>query len=43
LIFASAAAANCITKMGAQPSIPKENDVRSFLNKNIPSIKNLKR
>lgn len=43
LIFASAAAANCITKMGAQPSIPKENDVRSFLNKNILSIKNLKK
>jgi ribokinase len=43
LIFASAAAANCITKMGAQPSIPKEDEVRAFLNKNILTIQNLKK
>ena len=42
LIFASAAAANCITKMGAQPSIPNENEVRLFLNKNKFFIQNMK-
>lgn len=42
LVFATAAAANCITKMGAQPSIPKEDEVRAFLNKNIGSVQNLK-
>ena len=42
LIFASAASANCITKMGAQPSIPKEDEVRAFLNRNTLSIQNLK-
>ena len=31
LEFASAAAAICVTKMGAQPSIPTETDVRRFL------------
>jgi len=30
--FATAAAAICVTKMGAQPSIPHEKEVRSFLN-----------
>lgn len=43
LLFASAASAICITKMGAQPSIPKEDEVRAFLNKNIFSIQNLKK
>ena len=28
--FATAAAAICVTRIGAQPSIPKENDIRSF-------------
>ncbi|MDO5977522.1 ribokinase [Flavivirga spongiicola] len=40
LIFASAASAICITKMGAQPSIPKEDEVRAFLSKNKLSIQN---
>lgn len=38
LIFASAASALCVTRMGAQPSIPNEDEVRAFLNKNIRSI-----
>jgi ribokinase len=29
--FATAAAAICVTRIGAQPSIPKESDVRQFL------------
>lgn len=33
LTFASAAAAICVTKMGAQPSIPDEAEVREFLHK----------
>ena len=28
--FATAAAAICVTRIGAQPSIPKENDIRNF-------------
>jgi ribokinase len=28
--FATAAAAICVTRIGAQPSIPKENDIRKF-------------
>jgi ribokinase len=28
--FATAAAALCVTRIGAQPSIPKENDIRNF-------------
>jgi ribokinase len=32
LIFASAASAICVTKMGAQPSIPSEGEVSTFLN-----------
>lgn len=31
LTFASAAAAICVTRMGAQPSIPSETEVRNFL------------
>jgi ribokinase len=33
--FATAASAICVTRMGAQPSIPTEKEVREFLNKNI--------
>jgi len=33
--FASAAAAICVTRMGAQTSIPDENEVISFLSQNI--------
>ena len=32
LEYASAAAAICVTRMGAQPSIPREDEVVSFLN-----------
>ena len=32
LIFASAAAALCVTKMGAQPSAPTRNEIKNFLN-----------
>lgn len=35
LIFASAAAAICVTSMGAQPSIPEEKSVRDFLKTTI--------
>jgi ribokinase len=34
LTFASAASALCVTRMGAQPSVPYEEEVLSFLNKN---------
>lgn len=34
LKFASAASAICVTRMGAQPSIPSENEVRYYLKKN---------
>ncbi len=34
LVFASAAAALSVTKMGAQPSIPSEKEIRDFLNNN---------
>ena len=33
--FATAASAICVTKMGAQPSIPKEDEVNHFLSQNI--------
>ena len=33
LKFATAASAICVTRMGAQPSIPSEKEVREFLNK----------
>lgn len=35
LEFASAAAAICVTRMGAQPSIPTETEVRNFLKNKI--------
>lgn len=34
LTFATAASAICVTRMGAQPSIPTESEVRNFLNNN---------
>ena len=34
LQFASAAAAISVTRMGAQPSIPEQNDIRKFINDN---------
>ncbi len=34
LQFATAASAICVTRMGAQPSIPAENEVGEFLNRN---------
>lgn len=37
LNFASAAAAICVTRMGAQPSIPTESEVRDFLKEKIES------
>ncbi|MDX9882985.1 MAG: ribokinase [Prolixibacteraceae bacterium] len=38
LRFATAASAICVTRMGAQPSIPTENEVREFLSKNMEVI-----
>lgn len=35
LKFATAASAICVTRMGAQPSIPSEKEVREFLNKHM--------
>ena len=35
LKFATAASAICVTRMGAQPSIPSEKEVREFLNKRM--------
>jgi ribokinase len=34
LTFASAAAAICVTRMGAQPSVPSEKEVLDFINEN---------
>lgn len=38
LEFATAAAAICVTRMGAQPSIASEKEVRDFLNGNRLSL-----
>jgi ribokinase len=35
--FATAAAAICVMRIGAQPSIPKENDIRKFQLTNMPT------
>jgi ribokinase len=35
--FATAAAAICVTRIGAQPSIPKEKDIRNFLLTRTPA------
>ena len=40
LIFASAAAALCVTSLGAQPSIPHEKEIVEFLNSNNIYLKN---
>jgi len=37
LIFASAAAALCVTKMGAQPSAPNRNEIEKLLNQSMSS------
>lgn len=38
LRFATAASAICVTRMGAQPSIPSEKEVREFLSRNIDLV-----
>lgn len=40
LRFATAASAICVTRMGAQPSIPTEKEVREFLSRNVELIVN---
>ena len=40
LVFATAASAICVTKMGAQPSIPSEKAVNTFLNSEIQTSRN---
>ncbi len=40
LVYATAASAICVTRMGAQPSIPNEKEVRDFLHKNIEKAEN---
>lgn len=36
LVFATAASAICVTRLGAQPSIPTENEVNDFLKERLP-------
>lgn len=38
--YATAASAICVTRMGAQPAIPKEEEVRNFLNMNVTLTEN---
>jgi ribokinase len=40
LKFATAASAICVTRMGAQPSIPTEKEVREFLRRNFEPAQN---
>jgi ribokinase len=39
LMFATAASAICVTRMGAQPSIPTEKEVLEFLSMNVVMVK----
>jgi ribokinase len=38
--FATAASAICVTKMGAQPSVPAEADVQEFLSRDVALVEN---